>query len=180
MPIDRAALGYAVGNVSSSVALVLINKWVFSGGFRFPMTLTFFHFVFTDLFYRALEAAGLFVRKSMPFHDAFRMAATGVGSIGFMNISLHLNSVGFYQITKLAIVPATLCAQSLLFGISTSTKIKLSLAILLLGLGLATITDVQLKRLTLTLTLSLTLTLTLTLTLSLTLALTLTLTLTQP
>lgn len=145
MPIDRAALGYAVGNVSSSVALVLINKWVFSGGFRFPMTLTFFHFVFTDLFYRALEAAGLFVRKSMPFHDAFRMAATGVGSIGFMNISLHLNSVGFYQITKLAIVPATLCAQSLLFGISTSTKIKLSLAILLLGLGLATVTDVQLN-----------------------------------
>ena len=72
MTIDRAALGYAVGNVSSSVALVLINKWVFSGGFRFPMTLTFLHFVFTDLFYRALEAGGLFVRKSMPFHDAFR------------------------------------------------------------------------------------------------------------
>ena len=61
------------------------------------------------------------------------MAATGVGSIGFMNISLHLNSVGFYQITKLAIVPATLCAQSLLFGVSTSTKIKLSLSVLLLG-----------------------------------------------
>jgi len=143
--VDRAALGYAVGNVSSSVALVLINKWVFSGGFRFPMTLTFFHFVFTDIFYRSLEAAGLFVRKSMPFADAFRMAATGVGSIGFMNISLHLNSVGFYQITKLAIVPATLCAQALLFDISTSTKIKLSLSILLLGLGLATVTDVQLN-----------------------------------
>jgi len=145
MPVDRAALAYAVGNVSSSVALVLINKWVFSGGFRFPMTLTFFHFVFTDLFYRSLAAAGLFVRKSMPFADAFRMAATGVGSIGFMNISLHLNSVGFYQITKLAIVPATLCAQSLLFGVSTSTKIKLSLSVLLLGLGLATVTDVQLN-----------------------------------
>ena len=73
------------------------------------------------------------------------MAATGVGSIGFMNISLHLNSVGFYQITKLAIVPATLCAQALLFDVSTSTKIKLSLSILLLGLGLATVTDVQLN-----------------------------------
>lgn len=75
MPIDRAALAYAVGNVSSSVALVLINKWVFSGGFHFPMTLTFFHFVFTDIFYRSLEAAGLFVRKSMPFTDAFRCSA---------------------------------------------------------------------------------------------------------
>jgi|EP00908_Phaeocystis_cordata_P027111 solute carrier family 35 protein E3 len=143
--IDRTALGYAVGNVSSSVALVLINKWVFSGGFRYPMTLTFFHFVFTDLFYRALEAGGMFTRKAMPFADSFRMAAAGVGSIGFMNISLHLNSVGFYQITKLAIVPATLAAQSLLFGVSTSTKIKLSLSILLLGLGLATVTDVQLN-----------------------------------
>jgi solute carrier family 35 protein E3 len=143
--IDRTALGYAVGNVSSSVALVLINKWVFSGGFRYPMTLTFFHFVFTDLFYRALEAGGMFTRKTMPFADSFRMAAAGVGSIGFMNISLHLNSVGFYQITKLAIVPATLAAQSLLFGVSTSTKIKLSLSILLLGLGLATVTDVQLN-----------------------------------
>merc|ERR1719409_2460421 len=81
----------------------------------------------------------------MPFADSFRMAAAGVGSIGFMNISLHLNSVGFYQITKLAIVPATLAAQSLLFGVSTSTKIKLSLSILLLGLGLATVTDVQLN-----------------------------------
>ena len=76
MPIDRAALAYAVGNVSSSVALVLINKWVFSGGFRFPMTLTFFHFVFTDIFYRSLEAGGLFVRKSMPFADAFRCSST--------------------------------------------------------------------------------------------------------
>ena len=75
MPVDRAALAYAVGNVSSSVALVLINKWVFSGGFRFPMTLTFFHFVFTDLFYRSLAAAGLFVRKSMPFADAFRCSS---------------------------------------------------------------------------------------------------------
>lgn len=28
-----------------------------------------------------------------------------------MNISLNLNSVGFYQITKLAIVPCTLVAQ---------------------------------------------------------------------
>ena len=175
MPIDRAALGYAVGNVSSSPRSCSSSGS--SQALPLPMTLTFFHFVFTDLFYRAPDAAGLFVRKSM-LHDAFRMAATGVGSIGFMNISLHLISVGFYQITKLAIVPATLCAQSLLFGISTSTKIKLSLAILLLGLGLATVTDVRLKLLTLTLTL--TLTRTLTPTLSLTLALTLALALTTP
>ena len=138
------------------------------------MSLTFLHFAFTVAFYRLLAACGAFEPRSLPHAEAFKVAGFGVGSIGFMNISLHLNSVGFYQITKLAIVPATLCAQSLLFGISTSTKIKLSLAILLLGLGLATVTDVRLKLLTLTLALTLTLTLTLTLALSLTLTLTLT------
>ena len=143
--VDRAALGYAVGNVSSSVSLVLINKWVFNGGFMFPMTLTFFHFCFTVFFYRGLAAAGLFEPKSMPASEAFKMAAAGVGSIGFMNISLHLNSVGFYQITKLSIVPMTLAAQAVLFGVSTSTKIKLSLLVLILGLGIATVTDVQLN-----------------------------------
>ena len=46
------------------------------------------------------------------------------GSIGFMNISLNLNSVGFYQITKLAIVPCTLVAQ--VFGlIATSAAYSL-------------------------------------------------------
>lgn len=51
-------------------------------------------------------------KVDMPSSEAFKIAAAGVGSIGFMNISLNLNSVGFYQITKLAIVPCTLVAQA--------------------------------------------------------------------
>ena len=58
--IDRKALLYAIGNVSSSVSLVLVNKYVFAGGFRFPMTLTFFHFVFTVGFYRVLAALKMY------------------------------------------------------------------------------------------------------------------------
>ena len=45
-PTLTAAL-FAVGNVSSSVTLVLVNKLVFSKGFNFPMTLTTMHFIFT-------------------------------------------------------------------------------------------------------------------------------------
>lgn len=50
-------------------------------------------------------------RADIPSSEAIKIAAAGVGSIGFMNISLNLNSVGFYQITKLAIVPCTLIVQ---------------------------------------------------------------------
>ena len=48
---------YAVGNVASSVALVLVNKKVFAGGFHFPMSLSFFHFCFTMLWYQMLAMA---------------------------------------------------------------------------------------------------------------------------
>ena len=43
--------GYAVGNVVSSVALVLVNKKVFAAGFHFPLALSFFHFCFTIVFF---------------------------------------------------------------------------------------------------------------------------------
>jgi len=76
------------------------------------MSLTFLHFAFTVAFYRLLAACGAFEPRSLPHAEAFKVAGFGVGSIGFMNISLHLNSVGFYQITKLAIVPCTLLAQA--------------------------------------------------------------------
>ena len=136
---------YAVLNVSSSVSLVLVNKIVFKEGFTFPMTLTCFHFGFTVVFYRMLRACGCFERAAMPLAEAFKVAAAGVGSIGLMNVSLNTNSVGFYQLTKLAIIPCTLGAQALLFGAHASRKVKLSLAVLILGLYVATVTDVQLN-----------------------------------
>lgn len=98
-----ATMGYAVGNVATSVALVLVNKKVFSGGFHFPLSLSFFHFCFTVIFYKLLLLCGAF---SMPDYisasnvEKFKMAAAGVASIGFMNISLSLNSVGFYQVSN--------------------------------------------------------------------------------
>uniref|UniRef100_A0A7S3WG32 Sugar phosphate transporter domain-containing protein n=1 Tax=Emiliania huxleyi TaxID=2903 RepID=A0A7S3WG32_EMIHU len=138
-------LGAALANVGCSVSLVLVNKAVFSAGFNFPMSLTFLHFAFTVAFYRLLAACGAFEPRSLPHAEAFKVAGFGVGSIGFMNISLHLNSVGFYQITKLAIVPCTLLAQALLHDVHASRRVKLSLLLLLLGLAVATVSDVQLN-----------------------------------
>jgi hypothetical protein len=111
MSSSLTTLGIALANVACSVSLVLVNKAVFSLGFNFPMSLTCLHFVFTVAFYRALAGCAFFEMRPIPQTEAFKIAGFGVGSIGFMNISLHLNSVGFYQITKLAVVPCTLVAQ---------------------------------------------------------------------
>lgn len=117
--------GYAVGNVLSSVAIVLVNKKVFAAGFHFPFSLSFFHFCFTMVFYRLLLACGLFQLPTKPMSqlERFKVGAAGVASIGFMNVSLSLNSVGFYQVTKLTIVPVTLVINSVFFSVSTTTKV---------------------------------------------------------
>merc|ERR1711957_639566 len=120
-------MGYAVGNVVSSVALVLLNKRVFSGGFVYPMTLSCFHFAFTIVFYQLLAAFNVFQKPAidMPQKEKFKVAAAGFASIGFMNLSLSTNSVGFYQITKLVIIPVTLAINY--YGLS-GTQLQSSIA----------------------------------------------------
>merc|ERR1719261_2344997 len=83
--------------------------------------------------------------KGMPQIEKFKVAAAGFASIGFMNLSLNTNSVGFYQITKLTIIPVTLVIQAIAYSVHSTMKIKIALAILLTGVGVATVTDVQLR-----------------------------------
>ena len=143
--MSTTAAAFAVGNVLSSVSLVLVNKLVFSAGFKFPLSLSFCHFCFTVVFYRLLRCAGFYeANQTMPQIEKFKVALAGFASIGFMNLSLNSNSVGFYQITKLTIIPVVL-AINLLYGVHTNGKIKLALLILLGGVGVATVTDVQLR-----------------------------------
>lgn len=140
-------LMYALGNVSSSVCLVLLNKRVFSGGFHYPMTLSFFHFVFTIGFFEVLRVCSLYERpkEQMPQFEKFKVGFSGFASIGFMNLSLTYNSVGFYQVTKLVMVPVTLAINKVLYDVATTGKIKLSLLLICAGVGVATVTDVELR-----------------------------------
>jgi solute carrier family 35 protein E3 len=144
-----SATGFALGNVASSVALVLVNKKVFAGGFHFPMSLSFFHFIFTVIWYQLLAIVGQYTPPApgadMPTLEKFKVALAGFASIGFMNLSLNTNSVGFYQITKLTIIPVTLVINAVAYGVHANAKIKIALSILLLGVGVATVTDVDLR-----------------------------------
>jgi solute carrier family 35 protein E3 len=144
-----SATGFALGNVASSVALVLVNKKVFAGGFHYPMSLSFFHFIFTVIWYQLLAVVGQYTPppsgSDMPTGEKFKVALAGFASIGFMNLSLNTNSVGFYQITKLTIIPVTLVINAVAYGVHANAKIKIALSILLLGVGVATVTDVDLR-----------------------------------
>lgn len=135
-------------SVVSSVSIVICNKALISSlGFHFATTLTSWHLLVTFCsLYVALKVK-LFEHK--PFD---RKAVMGFGilngiSIGLLNLSLGFNSVGFYQMTKLAIIPCTVFLETLFLGKRFSRSIQFSLIILLLGVGIATVTDLQLNAL---------------------------------
>ncbi|KAB2067998.1 hypothetical protein F383_01621 [Gossypium arboreum] len=133
-------------SVVSSVSIVICNKALISTlGFTFATTLTSWHLLVTFCSLHVALWMKLFEHK--PF-DARAVMGFGILngiSIGLLNLSLGFNSVGFYQMTKLAIIPCTVLLETLFFRKKFSRNIQLSLAILLLGVGIATVTDMQLN-----------------------------------
>lgn len=133
-------------SVVSSVSIVICNKALISSlGFTFATTLTSWHLLVTFCSLHVALWMKLFEHK--PFDPR---AVMGFGilngiSIGLLNLSLGFNSVGFYQMTKLAIIPCTVLLETLFFRKQFSRNIQLSLVILLVGVGIATVTDLQLN-----------------------------------
>ncbi|OIW20027.1 hypothetical protein TanjilG_31945 [Lupinus angustifolius] len=141
-------IGALTLSVVSSVSIVICNKALMSSlRFIFATTLTSWHLLVTF--------CSLHVALKMRFfeHKPFEQKAVmGFGilngiSIGLLNLSLGFNSVGFYQMTKLAIIPCTVMLETLFLAKRFSKSIQFALAVLLLGVGIATITDLQLNAL---------------------------------
>ncbi|WOK95862.1 hypothetical protein Cni_G04569 [Canna indica] len=135
-------------SVVSSVSIVICNKALMSTlGFKFATTLTSWHLLVTFCSLHVALWLKLFEHK--PFE---RKVVMGFGilngiSIGLLNLSLGFNSVGFYQMTKLAIIPCTVFLETAFFAKRFSRSVQSSLSILLLGVGIATVTDLQLNML---------------------------------
>ena len=138
-------MGGIVGNVVSVVGVVIVNKWVQQKhGFDFMVFLSFMHFGVTTVGMRALLHAGLFRYKEASFSGVYKIALGSLGSVGFMNLNLAHNTVGMYQLSKLACIPVTLLLQQTVMGGERAPlAVKLTLVPLMLGMGIATVYDVN-------------------------------------
>jgi len=135
-----------VGSIISSVALVVVNKLIFAQGFPYVFTLSTFHFIVTcGLLQIMARVFGAFQVAYLPFRMNLLVAAFGVGSICLMNFSLKTNSIGFYQMMKLCVVPCCLVINLVTYGEHTTRKICGALFLVLVGVGIATVTDVKLN-----------------------------------
>jgi len=109
---DASTLGALALSVSSSVSIVIVNKYLISSlGYRYVTFLTSIHLLVTAVFLRLAARAGWLEPKAIERRALLQFSVVNGVSIGFLNLSLGYNSVGFYQMTKLAIIPCTVAIQ---------------------------------------------------------------------
>ncbi|OIT02881.1 PREDICTED: uncharacterized membrane protein At1g06890-like isoform X1 [Nicotiana attenuata] len=133
-------------SVVSSVSIVICNKALISTlGFTFATTLTSWHLLVTFCSLHVAIWMRLFEHKPFDPKAVMGFGILNGSSIGLLNLSLGFNSVGFYQMTKLAIIPCTVLLETLFYRKKFSRNIQLALTVLLFGVGIATVTDLQLN-----------------------------------
>ena len=129
----------------TATSLILVNKKIMNNyGFECPTFLTSYHFVLSAILLNVMVKLN-FIQKdrNVPTIVRWTTGAFGVGSIVFMNLNLKVNSIGFYQLTKLLNIPLMVIYKLVVRHEKTPKETLISLAILLTGMALFTVNDVQ-------------------------------------
>ncbi|KAF6161752.1 hypothetical protein GIB67_013829 [Kingdonia uniflora] len=135
-------------NFLVSVGIILVNKMVLGEvGFNYPIALTFIHYLLSWFFMAILKTLSLLPvsppSKSTPFTSLIALGIVMSLSNGLANVSLKYNSVGFYQMAKIAVTPTIVFAEFVLFKKKVSYQKVLALSVVSIGVAVATVTDIQ-------------------------------------
>ncbi|KAF2612332.1 hypothetical protein F2Q70_00012839 [Brassica cretica] len=106
-------------------------------------TLTGLHFGTTTLLTTFLTWLGYIQPSQLPWPDLLKFVLFANFSIVGMNVSLMWNSVGFYQIAKLSMIPVSCLLEVVLDNVRYSRDTKLSILLVLAGVAVCTVTDVS-------------------------------------
>lgn len=135
-------------NFMVAVGIIMANKLVMGRvGFNYPIFLTLIHYVTAWFLLAIFKAFSLLPvappSKTTPFSSLFSLGAVMAFASGLANTSLKHNSVGFYQMAKIAVTPTIVFAEFILFKKTTSSNKALALAVVSAGVAVATVTDLE-------------------------------------
>lgn len=130
---------FICANILTNVSIVMVNKSVFETyGFHYPTVLTAIHFAITGLGLHIAASFGIFERKPVSWGAIMPLSLSYALCTPLSNLSLHYNSVGFYQLAKLAFIPYLMAVQSTFHGATFSDGVKSSVVPLTAGIAIAT------------------------------------------
>eukprot|EP00898_Chlorokybus_atmophyticus_P007266 jgi/Chlat1/7540/Chrsp62S07041 len=129
-------------NVASGVGLILINKEIMSHyKFIYATCLSALHFITLALAGLAAKLMGFETPGGVPFIVKAKYATAASCAIIGMNFSLLWNSMGFYQVAKLSMIPVTAFMEYIWLSRMYSRRAKFWGAIVMLGVAISTVTD---------------------------------------
>lgn len=134
---------YLTLNILFSIAIVLLNKWLFVHT-GFPnVTLSMIHFVITFIGLVICEKFDVFCIKDVAIKDMFLIAMTFCGFVVLTNLSLAHNTVGTYQVSKTLTTPCLIIMQMIFYKKQFSLLVKLTLIPIILGVAINFYYDIQ-------------------------------------
>eukprot|EP00750_Incisomonas_marina_P000682 INCI1046.2.p1 GENE.INCI1046.2~~INCI1046.2.p1 ORF type:complete len:356 (+),score=83.42 INCI1046.2:275-1342(+) len=136
---------FALMNIFSVVLIVSMNKTIFgdSINFKFPTSLVAIHSIVTWFGLKCASLAGGFEPKSFPHKPLILMALSFAAYNVASQANLNLNTIGFYQISKILVTPAVMVMQFFLFGLGSTLEVKACVLLMCIGVGLATISELS-------------------------------------
>lgn len=136
------------GNVSTSVLIVFVNKIVMKTtgyGFHYATTLTAFHFLVCSISIWVTQGLGFIKKTTMPKRDLALFTVVADLSILTLNLSLMVNTVSFYQIAKLLIIPFVCLIERFYLGRIFSREVVGSILLVICGVAVVTVEDLALE-----------------------------------
>ncbi|KAL1363681.1 hypothetical protein AAHE18_03G165100 [Arachis hypogaea] len=114
-PISALSFNFLV-----AVGIIFMNKMVLQTvKFKFPILLTLIHYLVSWFLMAVLKAFSILPSspssKSTRMSTLFTLGFVMSLSTGFANVSLKYNSIGFYQMAKIAVTPSIVLAEFVLY-----------------------------------------------------------------
>ena len=143
MQLGTAA--WILASMTFSTSLILVNKYIMKTyHFNWPITLTAYHFLCTFVLLEIMCRFGLFERATtVPKIACWKNAFFNVCGIVFMNFNLKMNSIGFYQLSKLCTIPVMVAVNFLIYKKKTPFRTVSSLILLVIGIALFSVNEVS-------------------------------------
>ncbi|XP_039051289.1 nucleotide-sugar uncharacterized transporter 1-like isoform X2 [Hibiscus syriacus] len=134
-------------NFMVAVGIIFINKWVLKNvGFEFPVFLTFIHYAVSWVLMAILHSFSLLPASPPTISTSLSLFTLGIVmslSTGFANVSLKYNSVGLYQMAKIAVTPSIVLAEFVWYQKRVTFSKVIALTVVSIGVAIATVTDLQ-------------------------------------
>eukprot|EP01025_Chloroclados_australasicus_P060014 TRINITY_DN763_c3_g1_i1.p2 TRINITY_DN763_c3_g1~~TRINITY_DN763_c3_g1_i1.p2 ORF type:complete len:351 (-),score=37.98 TRINITY_DN763_c3_g1_i1:613-1665(-) len=151
MGVDiKAASAFAL-NIASAVCIIFLNKALMgSFKFRFATTLSAFHFICSAITVQLTQCCQTKTQadkdeRKATWVDIAMFVLVSCVSLISLNLSLLINTVGFYQIAKLLVTPFVCAIEAVFLGRKFSPVLVSAITMVVIGVGIVTVTDISMN-----------------------------------